>query len=565
MITMTLRRPHQVLLLAFAAVFQSMAADGPETQAAATGQQEIIQLKSQLADQQRQIEELRLALQEQRKLIQASQSSAPAAVAAPAPSPGIRRLGEVASTTPVLPPATPPPALAPVAGSAAQSDNVASPLQIHIGDATITPVGFMDFTSFYRSTATGSGIGTNFGSVPFNLGTAANGKLTEFRNTAQNSRLGLRVDANVHGAQVMGYMEGDFLGFVPVNAAVTSNSDTFRLRLYWLDVRKGAVEVFGGQSWSMLTPNRNGLSALPGDLFYSQDVDTNYQLGLTWSRNAQFRFIVHPSDIIAAGVSFEAPEQYIGGSGGAGTVTLPSALAAAYANQLNNGNTTLNVPNVMPDIIAKVAFDPKSSNGLHQHFEIAGLFRSFRTYDPISGAYSDSHGYGGSVNVNFELFKGFHLVSNNFVSDGGGRWIFGQAPDLIIRADGSISPIHSGSTVDGFEIQAKNTLLYAYWGGVYIRKNYVVDPAAAKLAYVGYGYPGSGNSNNRIVQEPTFGLTQTFWRDPKWGAIQLMLQYSYVTRSPWALAAGSPSNAHANIIYANLRYQLPGSAPTMGK
>jgi hypothetical protein len=550
------------LFLAFAAAFQSMAADGPETQTAVTGQQEIKQLKSQLADQQRQIEELRRAIEEQRKLIQASQSSAPAAVAAPAPNPRIRRLGEVASTTPVLPPATPPPALAPVASSSAQSDNVASPLQIHIGDATITPVGFMDFTALFRTTDVGSSIGTNFGGIPFNNATL--GKLTEWRESAQNSRVGIRVDATVHGAKILGYLESDFLGSAPANLAVTSNSDPLRLRLYWVDVQKSGVEILAGQSWSMLTPNRNGLSALPADIFYSQLMDTNYQLGLTWSRQTQFRFIVHPTETIAAGLSFESAEQYIGGTNGIGAVTIPSALATAYGTELDNGGTTLTVPNVHPDIIGKISFDPKSSNGLHQHIEIAGLFRTFKTYNPVSGNNYNAHGYGGSVNVNFELFKNFHIVSNNFFSDGGGRYIFGQAPDLIVRADGSLSAVHAGSTVDGFEYQFGPALLYAYYGGLYTRKNYDIDPATGKP--VGWGYPGSGATQNRIIQEPSFGLTQTFFKDPKYGALQLILQYSYLTRNPFVVpSTASASNAHTNMIFADLRYVLPGSAPTMGK
>jgi len=33
------------------------------------------------------------------------------------------------------------------------------------------------------------------------------------------------------------------------------------------------------QSWSMMTPGRRGISPLPGDLFYSQDIDVNYHLG----------------------------------------------------------------------------------------------------------------------------------------------------------------------------------------------------------------------------------------------------------------------------------------------
>jgi len=566
----TFRQTNQILFLAFAVTFQSIAADGPASPPAGENQ-EINQLKSELAEQQKQIQELRAAMAEQRKLIEANRPAAVApaasaqtapAQAAPAAAPGVRTLGEVASTTPVLPPVAPA-ALPPVASPAgSQGDNVASPLQIHIGDATITPVGFLDFTTVFRTTDEGSGIGTNFGNIPYNNATL--GKLTEMRESAQNSRVGIRVDANVKGAQVLGYMESDYLGSAPTNLAVTSNSDPLRLRLYWVDVQKNGIEILAGQSWSFLTPNRNGLSPLPADIFYSQLMDTNYQLGLTWARQPQFRFIVHPTDTIAAGLSFESAEQYIGGGNGTGTVTLPSALATAYGTELDNGATTLTVPNVHPDIIGKVAFDPKASNGLHQHIEIAGLFRTFKVYNPINGNNYDAHGFGGSINVNFELVKNFHILSNNFFSDGGGRYIFGQAPDLIIRADGSISPVHAGSTVDGFEYQIGPALIYGYYGGVYSRKNYDIDPATGKP--VGWGYPGSGSTDNRIIQEPSFGLTQTFWKNPKFGALQLILQYSYLTRNPFVVpSTASANNAHLSMIFADLRYVLPGSAPTMGK
>src|SRR5579872_6391844 len=186
MINKAFRQTNQILFLAFAVTFQSIAADGPASPP--TGEnQEINQLKSQLAEQQKQIQELRAAMAEQRKLIEANRPAAvePAASAqaAPAAAPGVRTLGEVASTTPVLPPVAPA-ALPPVASPASsQGDNVASPLQIHIGDATITPVGFMDFTTVFRTTNVGSSIGTNFGGIPYN--NAAAGKLTEFRESAQ--------------------------------------------------------------------------------------------------------------------------------------------------------------------------------------------------------------------------------------------------------------------------------------------------------------------------------------------------------------------------------------------
>jgi hypothetical protein len=545
----------QIVLLIAAGSAPVNAADKSSGQSAAS--QEVSQLKVKLADQQRQIEELRAAVQ---KLLAGRQSAASETATPPAPAPAVPRLGEVASTTPIVPVA--PAASAPMAfpmPAAATPQNAAlaeAPLQFHIGSATIMPVGFMDFTTVFRSTNPGTGIGTNFGSVPYN--TATSGNISEFRLSTQNSRLGIRVDADVKGAHVLGYMESDFLGSNPGNVAVTSNSNTLRLRLYWVDVRKDKVEIFGGQSWSMLTPNRRGLSALPADLFYSQDIDVNYQNGLVWSRNPQFRFIVHPSARVAMGLSLENPEQYIGGSGGGGLITLPAAYATPYANQLNNGNTMLSVPDVHPDIIAKLALDPSSK----AHLEVAGVFRTFRVYDPIEFTHHTANGVGGSANFNFELARGFRVLSNNYWSDGGGRWIFGLAPDLIVRPNGTLSPVHAGSTVDGFELQAKNTLLYAYYGGTFIRRNVAVDASGKKPLYVGYGFPGASNAQNREIHEPSFGLTQTFWRDPKYGALQLMLQYSYVLRYPWVVATGAPRDAHTSMVFLNLRYLLPGSAPT---
>jgi hypothetical protein len=121
---------------------------------------EIERLKTQLAAQQEQIDQLRRTLDEQKKILDnASQPKPPS-------------LGLVASTTPVVPAGDAAPVLH--SGMAAalappQLDtDPASPLQLKIGTATITPLGFMDFTSVFRSADGGSGIGTNFGGTPYN-------------------------------------------------------------------------------------------------------------------------------------------------------------------------------------------------------------------------------------------------------------------------------------------------------------------------------------------------------------------------------------------------------------
>ena len=436
-----------------------------------------------------------------------------------------------------------------------------APLQFHIGEATFTPLGFMDFTSVFRSASAGSGIGTNFGSIPFNNTPSA--RLTEERLNPQNSRIGFRVDATVKGAHVMGYWESDFLGNNGNNVSVSSNSNTFRMRLYWVDIKKDKWEILGGQSWSMITPGRKGISPIPGDLFYSQDIDVNYNVGLTWGRIPQFRIVYHPSDTVAAGISFEQADQYIGGSGGGGVITYPTngSISTNYASQLDNGALgPTNTPNVMPDVIAKLAFDPKTGS-VSQHIELVGLFREFKVFNPVNSAKYSSQGAGVALNMNFALSKNFHFITNNFYGDGGGRYLFGTGPDLIVRGDGSLSPIHDVSTVTGFEVNpGPNTLLYAYFGDAYFAKNVAID-TAGKLA--GYGYTGSPNSQNRNIQEGTFGLVQTLWKNPSYGALQFMAQYAYYNRDPWYVAANSPKDAHNSTVFLNLRYALPGTAPAV--
>ena len=524
---------------------------------------EIDLLKAQLAAQQEELNALRKAVEEQGKLLalvlKSNANSAAVAVSSPAPASDANQLTGRPTASPEADGAPQPPKPDPLSSQAIREEDKPSPLSFRIGTAHITPFGFIDLTAVIRDKNLGSGIGTNFGAVPFS--NTVHGNLREFRFSAQNSRLGLRVDAKVRGLDLLGYLETDFLGLAPGNVAVTSNSDTQRLRLIWVDVRRKKLEFLAGQSWSLLTPNRAGLSPLPGDIFLGQSVDTNYLLGLTWSRNPQFRFVYHANDTITLGWSLEASEQYGGGANGSGAITLPANLASAYEPQLNTGNSTFAVPNRHPDSIVKIAFD---SQGRRVHLEVAGLLRRFAFFNPLTNRHFGATGGGVAVNGNIELVKKFRLIANTFFSEGGGRWIFGQGPDLIIKGDGSPSLVHSASTVDGFEYQATpKTVFYGYYGGAYFKRNVAIDPANGRQ--VGFGYTGSPGNHNRAIQEGTLGFTHTFWRDPNYGAMQFMVQYSYLVRHPWYVAPGQPGSAKLNMLFLNLRYTLPGAPPAEKK
>src|SRR5262249_24054952 len=146
------------------------------------------------------------------------------------------------------------------------------------------------------------------------------------------------------------------------------------------------------------------------------------------------------------------------------------------------------------------------------HVEVAGVERTLKIWNPngppAPGAFQYSTKAAGGVQfgINGEIVKNVRLISTNYWTDGGGRYLFGQAPDVIVRADGSLSPIHSGGTVDGFEATIKKWLVYAYYGGIYVQKNTALDLNGTKI---GYGFAGAPNSQNRAINEFSFGFNQT--------------------------------------------------------
>ena len=566
---------------------------------------EIARLKAALQEQEKQLQALQQTMKTQQELLEKAIATHDNSNSS-APSGTFNSVGQVASTTPIvpvapLPIARPVPSIPGIAASAApypapaafplpQGNSSSSttgnpcessegsgpvPAYIRLGNVCMVPIGFMDFTPFWRDKDAGSSMGSNFGSVPLN--NAATGNLSETKFTLQNSRLGLRVDGDWKGAHFIGYNEFDFNGTSgAANMAVTNGAIVPRLRLFWVDVRKNQIEFLAGQSWSMMTPNRVGLSALPGDLFYGQEIDINYLAGLTWSRQGGARIIWHPSNKVAWGFSVEQPDQYMGGSAGGSAAVLPSALTGLATTQLDNGaglssspaGSYLATPSYTPDFISKIAFDPFS----RLHFEVGGVFSTFKTAlnQNAAGAVSISAPYnlhpttegGGLIaGINVGVTKNFRLISTNFWNDGEGRYMFGQAPDLVVGSNGSLHPLHSAGSIDGFEATIGKTLLYAYYGGIYIDRSVMVDANGTSL--IGYGYKGS--SQNRAINEVTFGFNQTMWKDPRYGAINFMGQYEWLERALWSysssLAGGAPTQTHDSTIYLDIRYTLPGSMP----
>jgi hypothetical protein len=587
----------------------------PVKPAASAIESEMQDLRSLIEEQRAELEAQRAALKAQDARMKeleeklaggvpaqpASEPAAPAVASAAVSTPAV----SLAAAAPTAEPIGTPAAVTLASTSRSRQGGDQSPLYFKIGAAEFYPLGFMDLTNFFRTSDTGTGIGTGFNSVPF--ANTALGRVSEDHFSAQNSRIGLRTHAKFGPADVTGYLESDFLGFTPPNVYDTSNSNSLRMRLYWVDAKIGKFEILGGQSWSMLTPNRNGLSALPGDLFYSQDMDTNYQLGLTWARQAGVRFILHPTNNWALGLSLENPEQTLPGG-----VVLPPGVSTNVGSQFdtNSGSLTgsgagsnTSVPNLHPDLIVKTAFD-FGGEGHHQHFDFAGLFRSFKEVNLVASTPNSNltgantvtdtiHGGGVEAGMNLELIKNFHFIGTVFWGSGAGRYIASTAgPDVVVRPDGTLAGVKSGSVIGGFEWQVNSkTLFYGYGSGAYFgRAAYAVGTSelatgagspgtCAVTTYYGYGQgPGSAvltsgggtcaqpasnasGSANRFLYEPTVGIIQTFWRNPSYGDLKLITQYSYVSRAPWFTTAPASASilptAHNSMVYIDLRYDLP--------
>jgi hypothetical protein len=517
------------------------------------------QLQQTLEQLKQLIQQQSVQIQQQQEEINALQhAQQPAATAVPAPQPAPAQQSAPAAKPAVAVSTS-------VSGGASQEPNGTpyhgyeepSPLFLKLGSATFTPGGWIDFTSIYRTTDVGSGFTTALATIPYN--NTVQGALSENRLTAANSRLSLRVDEAIGKVKVYGYGEIDFNGSAPGNVYVSTNSDVTRLRVFYLNLTAGKWDILGGQSWSLLTPNRSGLSPFLSEIYNTVHLDTAYNAGIVYARQAQLRVVYHFTPNVALGLSAENPQQFSGSA-----ATFPAAFSTVQTD-LNSSSTSNTEPNLHPDIIAKLAYDHKF-NGRNWHVEAAGLLTPVAistTPTTTKPAIEDRREGGGvALNANLEVVKGLHLIADSFWSDGGGRYIGALGPQFVVAQFGSTSApltaelLHAGAGLGGAEYQVtRSTLVSAIYGGAYFDRVFSTDPSNGHL--VGYGFVGSANTNNRFIQEGSFATVTSLFRKPSYGAVQLITQFSYIERTPWYVAPGSPKNAHLFENYFDIRYVLP--------
>jgi len=203
------------------------------------------------------------------------------------------------------------------------------------------------------------------------------------------------------------------------------------------------------------------------------------------------------------------------------------------------------------------------------HVEAAGLIRTFRVFNTLAtpNVTNTITNGAGSVNVNLEVVKNLRVIGDSFWGDGGGRYTIGLGPDVIVEPNGQLSGVHSGAGLGGLEWQTSPKLsVSGYYGAVYFGRNFGLLPSTtpgascagvAGFTCVGFGFPGSENTTNRTVQEASADVIPTLWSNDNYGKVQIIMQYSYLSRNPWFLAPASPKNAHLSMVYLDFRYTLP--------
>ena len=461
--------------------------------------------------------------------------------------------------------ATPTPAPAPQAAAPAEDPD--HPAAIHFKGITLTPGGFIAAETVYRTHNDNSDIASSYSGIPFDG--SANSKLSEFRETARQSRLNLLLQSKVGTWSGDAYYEVDFLSATPTSNEVESNSFVLRQRCLFGEVTNNTGFTFmGGQSFSLLTLNRSGLSPLPKNLFIPLTIEGQYVVGYNWARQSSLRLEGEINKKVYLGLSFENPEETVSAinppSGIFGLNTSPNATSPNSLFVLNNTPGANGIStDAAPDIIGKIAIEPTAG----VHIEVKGVASFFR--DRLNGANLNKTGGGGGAGFVINLGPKAKLIAEGLVGQGIGRYASGQGVDLTIDPNGNPVPIKTQHAMGGLEIAPNPNLdIYIYGGYEHYDQADFLNSSGKP---VGYGSPLIDNSgcgvespsSTQLCQAQTKELYQFqpgFWyrfaQGPT-GRFQMGASYSYTQRQAWVGANGIAPKGTENMLMLSFRWYLP--------
>lgn len=446
--------------------------------------------------------------------------------------------------------------------TATSSGGVARDLQNHIADMTgvkLTFGGFVDVTGVYRNKNETADVASSFNSaIPFN--SAQNAHQSEFRESARLSRVSLLAEGQINqNTGVKGYLESDFLGAGASSNSQESNSYTPRLRQAFVELDRNdyGFQVVGGQTWSLVTMNTQGIISRKEDIPIT--LEAQYVPGFNWTRNAQLRLVKDFNNKVWVGLSVESPQ--VANSGGSATLTTSPNPATGF----NTGGLLLNATtsystDVAPDLVAKVAVDPGWG-----HYEIFGISRWFHdnvTTGPGAGTNYHNYttlGFGGGAGAILPVVpKMLDIRANMMVGRGIGRYGSAQLPDVGFNAAGKIEPTDQFTGLLGLIGHPDPSWDLFLYGGMekVMRQDYAngvgyTTTASFSSCYVEGGECGA--TTNSVWQ-----ITPGVWKhlyEGDYGKVVVGLQGSFTRRNAFADASGGTApHAIEEIGMASFRY-----------
>jgi hypothetical protein len=440
---------------------------------------------------------------------------------------------------------------------------------------TVTLGGFIETTGIFRSRNEVADIASNFNSgIPL-----PNSQLyheNELRFTSRQSRISLNASSDPDPVTNLdAYFETDFISAAPTANSQESNSYNLRIRHLYAQYNRSdlGLHVMTGQTWSLLTMYKKGLSGSAGDANSPMVVDAQYVPGFTWARQAQFRVVKDWDKTFWLGLSVENPQTTfsVGSNGAApsalGTVNFTNAGGSGYYS----GNTYSD--DVAPDVVLKAAFDQPM-----YHVEAYGVARFMHDRVSTLGT-GDSHtvfaGGGGADFLLHAVPKLLDVQASFLAGDGIGRYGTVGLPDATIGPNGAPVPlpeIQALAGVVGHPVD--NVDAYAYFGEEAITRPAAYDATVkGKLTPYGYGnllYNNSGCDeelgtpcvgNTNAVWQATTGFWWKPYHSPDFGSLQVGIQYSYTHRDTFQ-GVGPTPKTNENMIFFSIRlFPFQDTAP----
>jgi hypothetical protein len=438
-----------------------------------------------------------------------------------------------------------------------------NPEKIHYKGVTLTPGGFLAAETTFRNHAMQNDNLSVYNAIPFDRDPRTH--LTEFRANARQSRISLLIEGKAGTTKLSGYYELDFLGAAPTANENQSSSFQPRTRQLFAQAALDNGWTFtGGQTWSLISLNKKGISTLSEWL--PATIDSQYVAGFNYGRLYSARVTKTLSKKVAAAIAFENHADLPTGAIPANISGVPGGVLSAGTGALANG---LNFSTaVMPDVIAKVAFDPGWG-----HYEVKGVMRVFR--DHVLGTDTNQKKVGGGFGAGaiLPLKKNkIDFYAETLIGNGTSRYNDSGNADFYIRPDGNLELVRAVSFLSGIETHFTPKLdWYTYFGTEYQQRSAGI---LAGTAY-GYGSPGADYSKC-FATESTFACTAPFknlsqvatgfwYRFYKgtMGTLQYGMEYSYTQRNAWSGLngpAGSPGvspEGSLNTVYTSFRYYIP--------